>query len=180
MTANSFFFQELNYPDGYEEKAVKKWFGMPHLREMLEREADQLTKTLFEKPPSYYILIAIPTPDDSDKFFHGNDSIGGMYEHTFRRLVSRDIGNSLRHEFVHALHFGHMARLDQPHPLWAKPAALMSFFASATSSTAAGAFEAGGASPPRLHPATTTSARPIASSASDGLTNPRLLDRFPA
>ena len=104
--------RRINYATALDQDAHKR------MREMLEREADQLTKTLFEKPPSYYILIAIPTPDDSDKFFHGNDSIGGMYEHTFRRLVSRDIGNSLRHEFVHALHFGHMARLDQPHPLW--------------------------------------------------------------
>ena len=71
---------------------------------MLEREADQLNKTLFQQPPSYDILIAVPTPDDADKFFDGQDDIGGMYQHGPRRLVARDIGGSLRHEFFHALH----------------------------------------------------------------------------
>src|SRR5262249_263336 len=33
-----FFFQEMNYPDGYEEKAVKKWFSVEHLRPLLEKE----------------------------------------------------------------------------------------------------------------------------------------------
>jgi glutamyl-tRNA synthetase len=33
-----FFFQELSYPAGYEEKAVKKWFGVPYLQSLLERE----------------------------------------------------------------------------------------------------------------------------------------------
>ena len=33
-----FFFKDLNYPVGYEEKAVKKWFGVAHLRPLLEKE----------------------------------------------------------------------------------------------------------------------------------------------
>ncbi|HLK58766.1 MAG TPA: glutamate--tRNA ligase [Chthonomonadaceae bacterium] len=33
-----FFFQELNYPDGYDEKAVAKWFGVPHLKALLAKE----------------------------------------------------------------------------------------------------------------------------------------------
>ncbi len=35
-----FFFQNLDYPDGYDEKAVRKWLGVPHLRAMLEKEID--------------------------------------------------------------------------------------------------------------------------------------------
>jgi len=88
------------------------------VREMLAKEADLLTKLLFEEPPRSYILIAVPTPEDSDAFFKNNDSIGGIYEHSPRRLVARDIGSSLRHEFVHAYHFGHMERIRQMHPLW--------------------------------------------------------------
>jgi hypothetical protein len=88
------------------------------MREMLERQADQMINSLFEDPPTYDILIAIPTPRDSNEFFGGNQSIGGMYQHSSRRLVSRDIGGSLRHEFVHAMHFAHMERLRQQHPLW--------------------------------------------------------------
>lgn len=33
-----FFFKDLNYPEGYEEKAVKKWFGVAHIRAMLEKQ----------------------------------------------------------------------------------------------------------------------------------------------
>ncbi|HLV80131.1 MAG TPA: hypothetical protein VKT32_07590, partial [Chthonomonadaceae bacterium] len=34
------FFEDLDYPQGYDEKAVKKWFGVPYLRPMLEREIE--------------------------------------------------------------------------------------------------------------------------------------------
>ena len=33
-----FFFMDLRFPTGYEDKAVRKWFGVPHLRPLLERE----------------------------------------------------------------------------------------------------------------------------------------------
>jgi glutamyl-tRNA synthetase len=35
-----FFFKKLDYPEGYEEKAVKKWLGVEHLRAMLQGEID--------------------------------------------------------------------------------------------------------------------------------------------
>lgn len=88
--------------------------------DMLRREADQLIDTLFGAAPSYYVLIAVPTPEHAEALFGGDDGIGGRYEHARRRLISRDIGGSLRHEFVHAFHYGHMERLGlrNPHPLW--------------------------------------------------------------
>ena len=33
-----FFFEDLDYPRGYDEKAVKKWLSVPHLRPLLEKE----------------------------------------------------------------------------------------------------------------------------------------------
>ena len=33
-----FFFQDLNFPDGYDEFAVARWFGVPYLRALLEKE----------------------------------------------------------------------------------------------------------------------------------------------
>jgi glutamyl-tRNA synthetase len=33
-----FFFETLDYPNGYDEKAVKKWFTVPHLKPLLEKE----------------------------------------------------------------------------------------------------------------------------------------------
>ena len=104
--------RRINYATALDETSHGE------MRKMLEDEADHLAKTLFGELPGYYILIAVPTPADSHKFFNGDKSIGGMYQHSLRRLVSRDIGGSLRHEFFHAMHFGHMERLGQPHALW--------------------------------------------------------------
>jgi len=102
----------LNYATALDESSHEE------MRKMLDKQADQMIKSLFEMPPNYYVLIAIPTPEDADKFFGGDDSVGGMYQHNLRRLVSRDIGGSLRHEFFHLMHYGHMERLHQQHPLW--------------------------------------------------------------
>ena len=33
-----FFFKPLDYPNGYDEKAVAKWLGVAHLKPMLEKE----------------------------------------------------------------------------------------------------------------------------------------------
>ncbi|MBT8485955.1 MAG: PDZ domain-containing protein [Phycisphaerales bacterium] len=90
------------------------------MRAMLAEEADYLIKTLFDAPPAYDVLIAVPTPGDAEVLFNGNDAIGGLYEHHQHRIVTREIGGSLRHELVHAFHYGHMERLGlrRPHPLW--------------------------------------------------------------
>ena len=87
------------------------------MREMVERQADQLLASLFESAAAGYVLVAVPTPRDADRLLEG-EHIGGMYEHAKRQLVARDIGGSLRHEFVHALHHQHMEQLGQQHPLW--------------------------------------------------------------
>jgi tetratricopeptide (TPR) repeat protein len=90
------------------------------MKRMLQGEADVLIKLLFEAPPERFVLIAVPTPADSDALFGGDDSVGGRYEHGPRRIVTRDTGSSLRHEFVHAFHYAHMERLGlrQAHPIW--------------------------------------------------------------
>jgi hypothetical protein len=104
--------RRIHYATALDEVSHKE------MREMLERQADQIAKSLFGDMQDYYVLIAVPTPEDSDKFFNGDRSIGGIYQHGLRRLVARDIGNSLRHEYFHALHYGHMEKLNQPHALW--------------------------------------------------------------
>lgn len=46
------------------------------------------------------------------------NSVGGAYEHQQRRLVAQDLGATLRHEFVHVLHWRDMSRLRQVHAPW--------------------------------------------------------------
>ncbi len=49
---------------------------------------------------------------------NGISSVGGAYEHQQRRLVAQDLGATLRHEFVHVLHWRDMSRLGQNHAPW--------------------------------------------------------------
>lgn len=89
-------------------------------REMIEgidRLADQLSGSLFGEAPRHPVLLVVARPEDAASFF-GEETTAGLYEHSRRRLVTRDIGESLRHEFVHALHHACMERLGQRHPIW--------------------------------------------------------------
>ena len=88
------------------------------MREMIEHQADQLINTLFESGPEYYVLVAVPTPEHAEELLKGDARVGGVYDHNQRVLVTRNIGGSLRHEFFHLMHYGHMERVNQLHPLW--------------------------------------------------------------
>ena len=90
------------------------------MKAMLKTQEDHMLANLFGLPPEEFVLIAVPSVEDGNKLFNGSRNIGGKYEHRQRRIIARDIGGTLRHEFVHALHYGHMERLGlkRPHPLW--------------------------------------------------------------
>jgi hypothetical protein len=72
----------------------------------------------FGEPPAYEALVAVPTPADARRLFANEDNIGGIYQQAQRRLIARDIGSTMRHEFFHLMHYGHMERLGQRHRLW--------------------------------------------------------------
>lgn len=44
--------------------------------------------------------------------------VGGAYEHQQRRLVAQDLGATLRHEFIHVLHWRDMSRMGQNQAAW--------------------------------------------------------------
>ena len=89
------------------------------MRAMIERQVDHLSSTLFDPQADQpALLVAVPTPRDADAFFGARQEVGGIYQPPSRRLVARNIGYSLRHELVHAVHHGHMKALGQAHPLW--------------------------------------------------------------
>lgn len=88
------------------------------MQRMIAAQADQQAATLFGAPPDVEVFVAIATPADTKAVIGGSQTTEGMYEHPLRRLVASDIGMVLRHEFTHAMHFGHMERLGQPHMLW--------------------------------------------------------------
>lgn len=78
---------------------------------------------LFDEPvpdpnrPDPWVQLVLPTTPDFLRMV-GPGTIGGFYDRDNKRLISRDIGPGLRHEFFHALHWRHMDRLGQRHPIW--------------------------------------------------------------
>jgi hypothetical protein len=87
------------------------------MRAMLDRESEQLSRTLFGHGPRHQIIVIVPTPADAAKLLPDRH-VHGSYKHMRGVLIAADTGAALRHEFVHALHHNHMDQLGQQHPLW--------------------------------------------------------------
>ena len=87
------------------------------MKQLLADLEAHLLRAYFGKPPTDALLVAIVRPEDAKKYLD-RPEVRGMYLHPARRLVSRDTGQSLQHEFVHLMHFAHMDRLGQRHPIW--------------------------------------------------------------
>lgn len=67
--------------------------------------------------PDPWTLVILPTKEHFRRFVPF-DGVGGVYDHDQRRLVTRDLGPSLRHEFVHVLHHRRMSRAGVRHAFW--------------------------------------------------------------
>jgi len=74
-----------------------------------------------------WVLVALPTRRDFERWAvetYGpaargyTQGIGGHYNHDTKQLVTGDLGASLRHEFMHVLHWRSTTRLGQIHPVW--------------------------------------------------------------
>ena len=87
------------------------------MRQVLDELEKHLIASYFGKAPTDALLVAIVRPEDAKKYLE-RPEVRGMYLHSARRLVSRDAGQSLQHEFVHLMHFAHMERTGQRHPIW--------------------------------------------------------------
>ncbi|MDX2132257.1 MAG: PDZ domain-containing protein [Planctomycetota bacterium] len=74
-----------------------------------------------------WVIVVLPTQKDFDAWttsvygrtaVRGTSMIAGSYEHDSKRLVAMDLGATLRHEFLHVLHWRAMTRRGQAHPIW--------------------------------------------------------------
>ncbi len=75
-----------------------------------------------------WVCVCLPERDDyllwvasvygPNAVVGGATTIGGAYEHDRKRLVAQDLGPTLRHEFLHVLHWRSMMRLGQVHAAW--------------------------------------------------------------
>lgn len=68
-----------------------------------------------------WVTVMLPKPEHFLAFMlqlGAGPNIGGFYDHDRSQLICQDIGPSLRHEFLHVLHWRVMTRLGQSHPDW--------------------------------------------------------------
>ncbi|MBM4109500.1 MAG: PDZ domain-containing protein [Phycisphaerae bacterium] len=77
--------------------------------------------------PDPWVVVVLPQPPQFLAWARGKygdaalslgGAVGGEYDHSTKRLVSRDLGSSLRHEFMHVLHWRHVTAAGQLHPVW--------------------------------------------------------------
>jgi len=83
--------------------------------------------TLFDEPdpgdphPDPWVSVILPTPERFTQMMMAlgaGANVGGIYDQDRLQLIGRDIGPSLRHEFLHVLHWRLLARTGQRHPDW--------------------------------------------------------------
>ena len=100
-----------------EIEMIAKWAQREFFTDLPSQDLDELP----------WIMIALPdragfgmwaTSVFGPSVRGSISSVGGAYEHQQRRLVAQDLGATLRHEFVHVLHWRDMNRLGQAHAPW--------------------------------------------------------------
>ncbi len=103
-----------------EMAAVADWFAKAVLPEGVP------VRVAGDKPeelPDVWIVVRLPSRAQFDRWAAAElgaraGSVGGLYDHDRKELVTRDTGGTLRHEFAHVLHWRHCDRLGQIHPMW--------------------------------------------------------------
>lgn len=96
-------------------------------KEEIDAVASWAFATLFEAPkpsderPPAWVSVLLPTPEHFLAFMMqlgAGPNVGGLYDHDRSQLICQDIGPSLRHEFLHVLHWRLLTRTNQRHPDW--------------------------------------------------------------
>lgn len=73
--------------------------------------------------PDAWVVVIWPARKDWNEFARKTfgdrfGSIGGIYDHSRKELIAQDLGPTMRHEFLHVLHWRDMSQRRQMHPIW--------------------------------------------------------------
>ncbi len=119
----------------YANWADERSFARAHaeLRRLAEWADSELFMGIADDPAQFdpaldpIVVVALPPRNRFNRWIAARfgdvdgqslTTVAGAYEHLHIRLVSMDLGASLRHEFFHALHWRIANRLGQRHPIW--------------------------------------------------------------
>ncbi len=102
-------------------------------REEVRRTADWAIKNVFRDLQGTddgldpWVMVVLPTKQHfivwanqtyGQMHVSATSQLGGAYAHDQKKLVTQDLGSTLRHEFFHVLHWRSADRLGQRHPVW--------------------------------------------------------------
>jgi tetratricopeptide (TPR) repeat protein len=87
------------------------------LKKWLTAQANSQWQQLFATKPDDFIGIVLPSPADYRKIVR-IPGVGGFYNDAAKVLVAQRLGQTVTHEFTHALHAADRAPLGQDHPIW--------------------------------------------------------------
>lgn len=90
---------------------------LEELKKWLTAQAVSQWDQLFEHKPDAYISVVVPSAADYRKIVR-MPGVGGFYNDTAKLLICQRMGQTMTHEFTHALHAGDKAPLGQDHPIW--------------------------------------------------------------
>ncbi|MFT3684884.1 MAG: PDZ domain-containing protein [Phycisphaerales bacterium] len=101
----------------HEIKLITDYWGLCVLPEGVEAVVSEGAK------PDPWVLVFLPNNADWASWATANlgpksDRIGGIYDNWKLQLIARDLGSTMRHEYWHSLHWRHMSRIGQVHPVW--------------------------------------------------------------
>lgn len=115
------FGEDYLYAVDYEQKLIFATGGnelqLEELKNWLRRQARLQGRDLFENRPDAFICVVMPSVKDWAKIVRAKN-VGGFYQDASKTLVAREMGQTLIHEFTHALHAADLAPLGQAHPPW--------------------------------------------------------------
>lgn len=116
------------YRTAFDERSTRA--AIEELNRVTAFAESNLFPDLFDPAKSKddaWVTIILPNKTDFARWatalygpnaISGNSMVGGAYEHDLKRLVSMDLGSTLRHEFLHLLHYRHITRQGQACPAW--------------------------------------------------------------
>lgn len=109
-------FPEASYRAGLKEiRGVERFW-----KEQVLPEGTALVNLDVARPDPW-VLVLLPTPEDyrdwaMERF--GTLLVAGIYDHQAKKLVTKDLGPILRHEFSHVVHWRSMMRSGYVQPIW--------------------------------------------------------------
>ncbi len=122
--------RRLAFVSGFPEVSLSRVRGeLASLTRWWERrvlpEGERADSADPERPDPWVVVVLLNARDFRTWSEHNfgpvaarAGSVAGVYDHDKKELVSMDLGATLRHEFLHVLHWRHMSRSGFVQPLW--------------------------------------------------------------